>query len=321
MADNPIAGSLVYAQYAWETTFGTPAGTIDKAFGQDVSITVNPRNNTLQTRTLGSRDISDMVSGRYEGTMTITFTLASSYFLKSVLGFGNSTGSGPYTHFYTPANTIPSMTVEVGYDMGTTDVVRKFTGVKINTCTISCAVGEVVRITLECLYKDQATLGTSLDATPDAETEEPMVFSQGDLEFPNATDIARVQNVEITIDNGLIPVQSLGQRQVSKLLEGPRSYTGRISHTFENSSAFLTYVGTGGEINTSEGADIELTFDNGSSGTSQRQVLLKLDTVRIDTDSIPANPNELVNEDVTFIAQTCGTCKAIDNTAGSWSAS
>ena len=322
MVDTPISGALVYAQYAWETTFGVQAGTINKAFGHDVSITVNPKNNTFQTRGLGSRDVQDMVSGQYEGTMSISFTLASTYFLNSVLGQGtDGAGSGPYTHYYTPKNVLPSMTVEVGYDMGTTDVVRKFLGVKVNSCTISAAVGEVVKVSLDCTYKDQATLSTTLDTTPDTETEEPMIFSQGDLEFPNATDIARVQSVELTIDNGLIPVYSLGQRQPTSILEGPRSYSGRVTHTFENSSAFLTYVGTGGEINTSEGADIELTFDNGLSTTSQRQLLIRLSTVRIDTDDIAANPNELVNEDVTFIAQSLGTAVAIDNTAGSWTTS
>ena len=316
MADNPIAGYAVYAQYGKESVaYGTEAASIAKPFGHDVRVSITPRNNLLNVPTLGNRNLAKMMAGKYEGILTVNFTLGNTHWLQYVMGDVQDGGSTPYTHGYGERDTLPSMTVEVGFDMGTTDVVRKFLGCKINTCTITCAVGEPVKVNLELIYKLEQTIGSTLDTTPATDTIAPMQFSMGTLEFPNATDISRVQNVELTIANNLISVHEIGSRVVGALTEGQRSYTGRVSATFENSTNFLTTFGTGKAIDVTEAADIELTIDNGETGSSQRQLLIRFDDLKLDTHGVNANPNELILEDVTFIAEEIRTMVGSDNTA------
>lgn len=295
MADLPVAGVEVYVQYGWETTFGTEATTIDQPFGHDVRVNITPRNNLIQVRGLGDRNVKALIAGNFEGAVSISFTLATTRWLKAVFGAISSTSG---THTFTQADTIPSMTVEVGYDMGTTDVVRKLLGVKVNSVTIACAVGEVVKVTMDCLYKYEQPIGTTLDSTPATDNLDPVVFTHGGIEFPDGTLISNVQSVELTIANGLIPVYGLGNRSVSALLEGARNYTGRMTHTFENVTAVLNKFGTGGAgtvVNTPM-ANFHFIDDTGTG------LSIMLQDVKLDTDNIAANPNELINEDVTFIA-------------------
>ena len=141
MADLPISGVEVYAQYGWETTYGSVQGTRDTAFGRDVRIRATPRNNLIQIQGLGDRQVKALLAGGYEGSLSINFMLGSTDWLRGVFGSISTTGA---VNTYTQSKTIPSMSVEVGYDMGTTDVVRTFVGVKINSATITAAVGEPV---------------------------------------------------------------------------------------------------------------------------------------------------------------------------------
>lgn len=315
IADIPITGAQVYHQFGWESTFGSEATTIDKVFGLDTRITPNSRNNLIRIRGLNSRNVQKMIAGQYEGELTINFTFTNAYWLKAVLGSVSDGGSAPYTHTFSEADTIPSMTVEVGLDLGTTDCVRKFLGVKINRMTMTCSVNEPVKVNLECFYKKEAPFGTSLDGSPASVSEDPLSFHHAKLEYPNGTTIANVQSIEVNIENGLIRTYGLNSRSVNSLLEGPRSYSGRITHTFEDYTDFLEDVGTGHNDTVTEKATLELTISNGESGSDERSLVLLLGDIKLDTESLPINPNEQVNEDIDYVAEEVDNCVYSNNTS------
>jgi len=311
-------GISSYLQYGYETTFGTAASSTDIAFGHGVKITtLTRRNNYEQVNTLGNRDVTCLVPGRFEGTLTTEFFFGNSYFLKGVLdGSPVDAGSGPYTHTYTPSDTLPSITMENGIDLDT-DHRALLLGGKITTCTMTFEQGAPARVSLDIPYVDE-TINTTLDGTPATETDDcPFFFAQATLEFPTSTTIDVPGTVEIVIDNTNEIIHGLGSRIGQQTLSKKRKYSIRCTVPFEKQSDFLDqFMGstTGPITNPAEVATLKLTLTNGEAGTDLRSVVFSFANVKIDEESLAQEPGEPIREEITLIARTLTDVVATDNT-------
>lgn len=310
ITDSPVTGALSYVQLRKETTYGSDAAGTDMAFGHGVSTEPTRRNNIIPTRGLGSRNAEALVAGRFEGRLDVPFILSNNRWFAAVLGASGSAAAGAaYDHTYTEADTIPSMTVEEGTNLGTTDHVAKFLGCKVNELTLRCNVGERVDVTMSMIYKTE-TEGSSLDGTPAAEAEAPMFFAQGSLDLPSGSTLARVQSIDLRINNNLIPSYGLGSRLLGALTEGNRDYTFTINKTFEVASDMLEkfYGGVTGPSSTTiaETATLVLTFTNGLAAGDERTLVITLTGVKLDEDTLPKTTGEVTLENVTGIGRTMG---------------
>lgn len=310
MSDAPVTGALSYVQLRKETTYGTDAAGTDMAFGHGVNTEPTRRNNITRVRGLGSRNAESLVEGRFEGSLAVNFILSNNRWLGAVLGSSSSAAAGSaYDHTYAEADTIPSMTIEEGTDLGTTDHVSKFLGCKVNELTMRCNAGEVVNVTMDTIYKTE-TEGSSLDGTPASEAESPMFFAEGTLELPSGSTLARVQSIDFRISNNLIRTYGLGSRLISALVEGNRDYTFTINKTFEVASDMLEkfYGNVAGPSSTTiaETATLVLTFTNGDSGADERTLVLTLTGVKLDEETLPKTTGEVIMENVTGFGRTLG---------------
>lgn len=316
MAAFPIPGARSYIQFYWESTYKTKATGTYLAFGVGQKISVSRKNNMEKVYGLGSRNATNLVPKQYEGSCTVDFVMASPWWIRAVTGAAPvKTGGGPYTYTYSESNTVGSFTIENGFDLDT-DRAIFLDGCKVNTCTITGAVNELAKVRLDCVYATEEK-SDSLTAIS-AEAEEPFVFSQGSLQYPSGTTLADVQSCEVTITNNNENVFGLGSRFNTNQVPKQRDYSIRCTLAFEDPTKILDlfYGATGAPAATvAEQATLILTFTNGLGTTYLRSITFNFANLKIDEETLPQDPNEVIKEDVVIQARTLTSIVGINNTS------
>ncbi len=276
-------------------------------FGQGVEVTISRSNNAERIYGVGARNATATINKQYGGTFTVSGVLSNAYWLLGVLGVNNDSGdTGAYTHTYTEADILPSFTMTTSFELGDTDFATDLIGCVINQCTISAAVNEALKFSLEGTYRYENLGETKLVDNPDIEPI--FTFAHGSIEMPNGTSIAAVQSFELTISQNAEPVYGVGSRFMTGVVAKNREYNFSMTAAFNDYTTLLTYfmngtntasaptAGSGTEI-----ADLELTFTNDDSDILD----INLTGVHLSEETLPQNPTEVVKEDVTGWARGC----------------
>jgi len=295
------------ANWAVDPTAHTPSDQTYMPTGRGVDVSISRNNNAERIYGIGSRNANATINKQYSGTATINGVLTNAYWLLGVLGANANGGAADaYTHTYTEANGLPSFTAKASQNTGSTDVGSILLGCRINTCTITAAVNEAVKFSLECPYRYE-TLGTTFVSNL-ADTEPVFTFAHGSIEMPDGTKIAAVQNFELTINNGLEPVYGIGSRFMSDNVGKQREYSFSMTAAFNDYTSLLTYFmngtssasapdsGSGTEI-----ATLELTFTNDDGDI----IDINLAGVHLNEETLPQNSNDVIKEDVSGWARVC----------------
>lgn len=312
---NYIGGSNSVCLYAFEDMDGwaTNAASHTKSdetympFGQGVEVTVTRNNNAERVYGVGDRNATATINKQYSGSMTINGVLSNAYWLLGVLGANADGGTaGAYTHTYTEANILPSFTTTTSFELGTTDFASDLIGCIINTCTISAAVNEPLRFSLEGPYRYENLGTTKLDNL--ADVEPVFTFAHGSIEMPDGTTIAAVQNFELTINNNAEMLYGVGSRFGTGVVAKNREYNISMTAAFNDYTDLLTYFMNGTNSatapttgNGTEIATLELTFTNDDGDILD----INLTGVHLNEETLPQNPTEVVKEDVTGWARAC----------------
>jgi len=275
--------------------------------GRGVDVSISRNNNAERIYGIGARNASATINKQYAGTATINGVLTNAYWLLGVLGANADSGeSDAYTHTYTETNSLPSFTAKASQNTGTTDVGSILFGCRINTCTITAAVNEAVKFSLECPYRYE-TLGTTFISNL-ADTEPVFTFAHGSIEMPDGTSLAGVQNFELTINNGLESVYGIGSRFMSDNVAKQREYNFSMTAAFKDHTALMTYFmnGTGSATAPTTGsgteiATLELTFTNDDGDILN----INLTGVHLNEETLPQNSNDIIKEDVSGWARAC----------------
>lgn len=276
-------------------------------FGQGVEVNISRNNNAERIYGVGARNATATVNKQYDGSFTISGVLSNAYWLLGVLGANADGGTvGAYTHTYTEANILPSFTTTVSFELGTTDFASDLIGCVINTCTISAAVNEALKFSLEGTYRYE-NLGTTKLANL-ADVEPVFTFAHGSIEMPDGTDIAAVQSFELTIVNNAEPVFGVGSRFMTGVVAKNREYNFTMTAAFNDYTDLLTYFMNGTAVATApdagsgtEIATLELTFTNDDADILD----INLTGVHLNEETLPQSVNEVVKEDVTGWARAC----------------
>ncbi len=315
MAQQYIGGGESVAVYAFEDQDGwaaaaashTASDAAKVAFGQGIEVSISRNNNAERIYGIGARNATATINKQYAGTANISGVLTNAYWLLGVLGANSDAGtSGAYTHTYTEADGIISFTTFTSFELGTTDAQSNLIGCRVNSLTISAAVNEPLRFSMECPYRYEA-LGTT-KVSQVADVEPVFTFAHGSIEMPDGTDIAAVQSFELTINNNLEAVYGIGSRFLTDQITKTREYNFTMTAAFNDRTALMTYflngtnsataptTGSGTEI-----ATLELTFTNDEGDILD----INLTGVHLNEHTLPQNVNEVVKEDVTGWARAC----------------
>jgi len=319
MADFPISGAQNYIQVGRETTYGTGV-TCNQPLGHNTSITPSENMNETPVYGLGSPYPSKVFAGLFEGKLTINFDLASTYFMRLVMGTVTDGGAEPFTHTYND-NTgyaVTSFTLEDGSDLDQ-DVVSKYAGCAVDSCEMTCRVGEPTSVVLNCLYASTTKANTGLDTTPAADAEDLLIFSEGSWQFPSGTTIARVQSITLRILKNAQLIWGLGSRVATKAIWKQMIFEWDAEIAFENDAMLETLYGqTTGPLtatNPAGQASFVLTWTNGGATTALRSLVITLGTSQIVSMEIPKKVGELTIQRVKGFSISKTSAVGTDNTA------
>lgn len=315
MTQKYISGGESVCLYAYEdpdvwsqaATTHTESDETYVPFGQGVEVSVARNNNSERIYGIGSRNATSVVNKEYAGTATISGALSNAYWLLGVLGKNTDAGTaGAYTHTYTEEDILPSFTTKASFELGDTDSISTLLGCRINTCTITAAVNEPVKFSLEAPYRYEKLGTTKISDNPDVEPI--FTFAHGSVEMPDGTKIAAVQNFELTINNNLEQVYGIGSRFVAGQVAKSREYNFSMTAAFNDQTTLMTYFfnGTNSATGPDEGsgteiATLELTFTNDDGDILD----INLTGVHLNEETLPQNANEVVKEEVTGWARGC----------------
>ena len=315
MTQTYISGASSVALYAYEnpTQWANAAASHTASdetyvpFGQGIDISVSRNNNAERIVGVGARNATATVNKQYAGTASISGAVSNAWWLLGALGANSDAGTtGAYTHTYTEANSLPSFTLQSSFELGTTDSTSVLLGCRINTLSLTAAVNEALRFSIEAPYRYE-TLNTTA-VTNIADTEPVFTFAHGSIELPDGTEIAAVQSIEVTINNNLESIYGVGSRFMTGNVAKNREYNFNITAAFNDQTALLTRflngtssataptTGTGTEI-----ATLELTFTNDDGDILD----INLTGVHLNEETLPQNVNEVVKENVTGWARGC----------------
>lgn len=304
MAQNVTSGYASYVNYGFEATYGIGvSGT--RTFGHGAKITLTRRNNMERIYGLGARNPTATVAKKYEGSASMEFVLSNASFFRAMLGQVADGGSGPssYTHTYTETDNVPSFTIASGTALGTTDEVATYVGAKAMSTTLTAAVGELVKVRLECPYKTE-TLATSGIGSQVAETKDPITFAQGVLQLPSGSTIGNVQTIELTQNHNLEGVWGLGSRLKTAEPGKRREYNIRMTVAFSDVAVLLTkFLGAAGAPATgtpAATATLVLTFTSTTD-----TIVMTFANIYLDEETLPKDVNEITKEDVGGWAHSC----------------
>ena len=273
-------------------------------------------NNTEKVYSAGYRNAQKLKEKRYEGTITTEHVLSNPWFFKGVMGAVATTGTGPYTHTFSESDTVPSMTIENNIATESGDYIE-LQGAKINTCNITSAVNELVRVRLDMPYANETSSGTTTSKI--SESFDLFTFAHGAVELPSGTTLAQVQNIDLTITNTAEQIWGQGSRFAQECVVKNRDYTASVSMAFQQTSDLLEKFwgsSTGPADDIDEQATMKLKFTNGKTGTDERSISLDFTGVKPADDSLPQNPTETIMEDVSLDMRSL-TVTAVNNTATS----
>lgn len=314
MPQNYITGDLSVGLYAYEdqdawdnvASSHTASDQTYVPFGHGVEVRITRNNSAERINGVGARNATASISKQFDGNFTVNGSMSNVYWLLGVLGANADAGAGPYTHTYTEADVVPSFSLKTSFELGTTDFISTMVGCKINTATITAAVDEAVKFSLEGTYRYETTSTTKI--SDNAEVEPVFTFAHGSIEMPDGTAIAAVQNIELTIVNNNQSIWGVGSRFKTYNAQGPREYNFTITASFNQPSTLLTYffngtnsatapdAGSGTEI-----ATMELTFTNDDGDI----VDINLTGIHIDEETLDQTSGEVVQEGVTGWARAC----------------
>ena len=326
MTQNVVSGAFSYANYGYEATYGTVAGTeaqIVRPFGHDLKLSVSRKNNMERIFGVGARNAAANIAKKFEGTATVEFLLdAEANIFRAIMGAVPSAGGvGPYTHTFAESNTLASFSICNAVELGSNDYVSILIGCKVQSAEFSFAVDEPCRVRLECPWRTESIAATGIGAAH-APTESPLTFAYGTIQVNNTT-VGYIQSGTLTITNNVEMVWGVGSRYSTAGPEKTRTYDLKMSVAFSDVTLLLEkFLGTtvpmaATALSTLNPAGVALTlvFDNGLATTNSRIVAFTFANFYINEHTLPLDVNDVIKEDVTGYALSCTSVVVTNNTA------
>ncbi len=235
-------GAHGYLKYDFETSYGTGA-TPNKKFGlQDKLSSWTLTNNKVDLNKLNQNTVDKFAYGQQSGTASIGFTLSNPWVFGTILGAPTTAGSNPYTHTYPPSAGLPktprTVSVEVGFDGASADIVRSLKGGVLGSLSINAAVGGLVECTADITYGKESAPSTSLGTAPTLPTVEfPYTFAHAELTV-GGNVVAQCQDASMTIAQNTELLYGLNSHQAVDSFRRVLSMTGSFRASLINKTLF-----------------------------------------------------------------------------------
>jgi len=321
MANSGAAAGLYYGvekyynpSVGWRGNVGQGvSSTLGFCIG--AKLTSMERNNNIEViYGLGQSEPIVLVEKQFAGSFSVEGLLSDPWFLIPLFGVYNPTAKT----MYAVSGAMGSLTVvnSIINNRGATPVIHTFQliGCVMTNCSISSAVNEIATCKMDYAYMNEGYNSiTPYSQGAASSVSMPYTFAAGNLYWNGSSQpLAQVQSVELTINPNRDLIYGLGQRTAVNAVGKNIEYDINLSLVFEDPADMLRYFYTGQASGTTPvrggaaGCLIEstltLTFVNCFGGNS---ITFSLTGIKINTDSLPQNPTEMIVENVNMKAKTC----------------
>lgn len=241
------SGSGFGAAYTREAQFGVTPDAPEMRRLRLTSSSIGVSKDGFQSNELrADRQISDFRQGTYQvgGDMGFEFSFAEydDFLAAAVGGVWKDDPDAAGQRVLVAGVEETSFTIEQEYTKLTGERYERFTGMKVNTFSLSVPVNAMVTGTISFLGADGAFSSTPLDADPtESATHSPYDGLKGQLLEGGAPN-AVITAVELSIDNGLETQFVLFQKAAAAITEGRINITGTVSAMFENTDMLKKFL-------------------------------------------------------------------------------
>jgi len=319
------SGPVTSAVMIKETTFGTDPGTGYTNMGMYVnSLDAEISVDTTRVNALGVRESQALVGTAANVTGTIDGLFQDARLIAYAMGADAVTdAAGVYTHWinYKTAaaspievSSLPSFTMVVtrGTDvMGSTafETVETYTGCRITNLRIKGDLGAPLNMTADFIAKNVSVALNSGGQAAAFSTDEVHPPQYITLSIPNSTAISQVQSFDLTINNNVERVGSLGTQllQASPAKQLEIDLNGTIAMTDEAIWAIqkITNDTSGASTFASVGAPkvdetVKIVSTNSGATTAARTLTINIGAAAFTKQSVSTKVG-----DVTMLDFTC----------------
>jgi hypothetical protein len=198
------------------------------------------------------------------------------YWLMLALGTPATTGAGPYTHTFSPGDTLPSAALESGFSVPSSHY-SLFNGCKVNQLSLSFGGEQKLTATASIMGATETPGTTSMDDAPTDHIVERFANIQSSIN-EGGSQSAVITGLDITLANDMDGEPIIGSGGVvSDLVEGWCTVTGTVKALFTNQALYNK------AINGTE-SSIEVTLTTGA-----HSLVLTLPEIRYERAGLERN--------------------------------
>lgn len=306
-----------YILIGQESTYGTPVACT-KDLGLVQSADFKDSREITSAYSVSSRIAQQLVEGAYNFTGDIELQLQHGRPFEYIFGSVSHANSGSdYKHTFTIGATVPSFTLEDGYNSAS-DVVNTYTSSKVNEATISLEKDGILTVKLSVINKS-VTVSSSASA---AVVDDLPVFQglKGSCLIGSAgaeSSVGVCTKWELNVKNnitGETGMNSTIQQAIENNLEMDFSF----SMLFENSTEYQQFLGgsTTPQTSVSERSVVLKATNGVAYGSGERTVYIQLSSEKINEVGHSVKVGEVIYQEFSGKARNLGTCYVVDDIAG-----
>lgn len=186
--------------------------------------------------------------GKIEVRETINVNVKHGYPIYLTMGDYSVAGTGPYTHTITDDNatsSLPSITLHVAVNNGgNDDLIREYTGVRINTLTVNYTRNSILTYTMGIMGSkiddsedDSKVILTTPPVYPVTAEESPYTWNTNGICKWNNVALNEPQSISITMDNKMKLIhehQESNEKWPSQLPKIKKAYTIELELMYVN---------------------------------------------------------------------------------------
>lgn len=191
----------------WESTYGTTptVNPGDMACLPFMSNNISTDENMIKSEVIrhGKRYMQQPAFGNVSvgGDVTIPVEAVSlGYWLKLMFGDPTTTGTGPYTHEFTPQNDNPSATIEGGFS--DKNLYFVWDGMKVASSSFQFVTNQELQATMTMVGREETSSTSTLDSSPIELAYRKFQAKQVNFKV-NGSTVATATECNINIDQGI----------------------------------------------------------------------------------------------------------------------
>ena len=283
-----------------ETTWGTAVArtnwmrVVSTGIDRTIDKVPRPHLGTLGATSANRRShflASDMVAGDFE--VIASYDDSTLLLLEFGMGAVATTGAGPYVHTFTLTEDLPEgLTVEQIFGTGGAEV---YAGCMVTNLGISCAVGDVMRLTGSVIGSTSA--GRTGAPSPTYSPLGASVIHHQAGVFGFDGDFYNIKSMDLKVDNKLATRQQLGTLLTSRPNRSDFMEVA-VSVTLEYSNDNMQ-----GELYLDTQGDATITF----TGLGNNVAAFTFQNAYITSVSTPVSGTDVIELTVDFVCESDGT--------------